>query len=276
MDKLLVSVSGGRTSAYMSMMIWDQMKYSVADIRFVFANTGKEHPDTLRFLHDFEVNTGIPVVWVEAVVNPEKGQGTRHKIVDFDTASRNGEPYRAVIEKYGVPNVRYCHCNREMKLQTITSFCRSIGWSSGDYHSAIGIRADENRRVSKDAVIQNIIYPLVDIWPTEKEDVIDYMAMFDWDLKIPEHLGNCTTCFKKSDKKLKMVHQEMPNEFDFNREMESAHSMIRGVKSVFFRGGRSTEQLIDTFEFIGDIDLPDAVLEGGCSESCEIYQMELI
>ena len=65
----------------------------------LFANTGCEHEKTLEFIHAFETNFNVPVVWLEAVVNPEKGVGTRHKVVDFQTAARNGEPYEAVIKK---------------------------------------------------------------------------------------------------------------------------------------------------------------------------------
>jgi len=88
---LAISFSGGRTSAVITKTIWDKRhdlieKGTFEDISIVFCNTGQEHEGTLKFVHDCEAKFGWPVVWLEAVVNPEHGKGIRHKIVDIGSA----------------------------------------------------------------------------------------------------------------------------------------------------------------------------------------------
>lgn len=283
MKRIVVSVSGGRTSMFMAIKLIE--KYSEThELLFIFANTGKEHPDTLRFLHDAEVNLNIPIVWVEAVVHYGERLACTHKVVNFETASRKGEPFEAIIRKYGIPNVSMCHCTREMKLNPITSYISSIGWDKGSFSTAIGIRDDEKRRVSKHCLTNNIIYPLVDDFPVDKRDVLAYMKQFSWDLRIPEHLGNCTTCYKKSIKKLSMVYKEMPEEFDFNRNMENKYGKIGAAfekysnlpDQVFFRQNMSTDTLIEVMNDIYGRQLNMFEMEGSCSESCEMYPTEII
>jgi len=53
------------------------------------------------------------------------------------------------------------------------SYMKSIGLKKKDYKTAIGIRADEFRRVNKKAAKQNIIYPLIET-PTTKLDVLNW------------------------------------------------------------------------------------------------------
>ena len=212
-----VSVSGGRTSAYMAKLLLDR-RHDVADwlgvpepdlkYVFIFANTGMEHGDTLRFLRDIDRAFGLGLVWVEAVVNPVKGQGTKHRVVTFDSAFRRDEwrhpdhPFHATIRKYGVPNTTWNPCTREMKLRAMTSYMRSIGCKPGDFHTAIGIRDDERRRVSssKEADIYRIVYPLVELEPTDKDDILEWASELPFDLAIPEYMGNCVTCSRKASR----------------------------------------------------------------------------
>lgn len=52
MKPLLISFSGGRTSAYMTKLIMDKQIKLLNDFKpfVVFANTGCEHPKTLEFV----------------------------------------------------------------------------------------------------------------------------------------------------------------------------------------------------------------------------------
>ena len=281
--KLIVAVSGGRTSMYMAIKLREQCSH-VYDMVFIFANTGVEHEDTLRFLNDAERELGLPLVWVETVVHQEKGKGSTHRVVNYETASRLGEPYEAVIAKYGIPNIAWLVCTRELKLRPIDSYQRFLGWPKQDCERAIGIRIDENRRVSKSATADKIIYPLIDMFPSDKEDVLDYMAQFYWDLRIPEWLGNCVFCYKKSASKLKKAHLDCPEHFEFPNRMEQLYGRSgtyqqthpNELPSTFFRGKLSTKNLIERFAIEGSTDSPLAHLEdGGCSESCEMYPTEV-
>lgn len=94
--KLLISFSGGRTSAFMMWWLlneWD--KRDEYEIVIVFANTGKETAETLVFVHKCSWMWNIPIVWVEAKHKDEngkplskKGWKVGHKVVDYFTASR--------------------------------------------------------------------------------------------------------------------------------------------------------------------------------------------
>jgi len=276
MDKqrLRVSFSGGRTSAFMSIWLKQNMS-DVFDMRFVFANTGWEHPDTLRFVNEVDKRYGLNVAWVEAVPRRELGKSSGHRVVTYETASRNGEPFEAVVAAYGLPNQTFGHCTRELKANTINDYFATIGWAGTA--TAIGIRADEMRRVSKRAEAARIVYPLVDMIPSTKDDVLAYFEDFEWDLKIPEHQGNCIGCFKKSDKKLLTLYRENPENFAFPIKLDQLYRNV-GPNNIpgprrMYRGHRSAPDLVAEFA-AADAEYRPPVHDGGCSESCELFEME--
>ena len=285
---IVVSFSGGRTSALMSVLLKRHFGDKVKLI-FLFANTGQEHEKTLRFVDDCDKAFGLDVVWLEAEVCPEKGKGTTHRLVNFDSASRAGRPFEDMCAKYGVSNQAYPHCTRELKLQPIKSYLRSLGYKKGDYRMAVGIRADEIDRMSASADDNDIIYPLISMWPTTKNMVIDWWSGSSYDLDIPEHLGNCVWCWKKSDRKLYTLAREHPEIFDFPNRMENKYGFAgrdgraSGHDSaVFFRGGRSAKDIIreanENPHIVFDPEMPPEQMDfigmdrpgSGCSEECGI------
>lgn len=290
-DKLLVSFSGGETSGYMLWWIlknW-QKKY---EIKVAFANTGQENEETLLFVEKCSELFNVNVVWVEAVVNPENKKGTTHKIVNFETASRNGEPFKAVIAKYGIPNPSFSHCNREMKLNALNSYMKSIGWKK--YYSAIGIRVDEFDRMNAKRKEKKLIYPLISDKPMSKGKINQWWNLQPFRLKLKGYQGNCKTCWKKSDAKLYTLINENKSQFDFFEEMEKKYENfvpesrlklmtergeVPSVPSRFFRKNRSVQDLVneaknfkrmitdDSQTLDNQIDLFDLLEE----ESCDIY-----
>lgn len=241
------------------------------DVRVIFANTGQENDETLDFVHDCDRYFGFGTIWLEAQTQ-ERGTATSYKVVDFKTANRDGSIFESVIEKYGIPNTSYPHCTRELKERPLHSYIKDIGWKRGDYETAIGIRTDETRRVKKTKDYQNIVYPLVDWYPSDKDDVNDFWEDQSFNLRLPEHKGNCKWCWKKSFKKHARLITETPEIYDFPKKMEKAYPHAGhndGIrKRVFFRGNRSTEDLFKLSEATGAVESP---LDDGCSESCEIY-----
>jgi len=287
--KLNISFSGGRTSAYMTKMLLDNYSDEY-DFVVTFANTGQEHEATLEFIRDCDERWGFNTVWIEAITHPDRG--TTHHIVDFKTAARNGRPFADVVMKYGISNKAWPHCTRELKLQPMVSYLKSIGWA--DCHKAIGIRADENRRVSKQAEINNIVYPLIDWMPTTKPQVIEWWQSQEFDLGreqfpphgLPERLGNCVWCWKKSMRKLIDNAHDDRQMFDFPDEMERdfGHCGANddGYKRKWFRGNRSTQDIlaiadigeqINLFDMLTEQDILDDVTNP-CGESCEVFPME--
>ena len=159
--KLLVcTFSGGRTSAFMGKFLNENDKYKDYEKVFIFANTGKEKEETLEFIDKCSKEWNLPIVWLESDVIQEKGKGTTYKIVDFETASRNGEPFIDMLNKYPMPNNFASNCTRELKQRPIDKFVKDLGFN--EVITAMGIRYDERHRKSLTAKEQNIIYPLCD------------------------------------------------------------------------------------------------------------------
>jgi 3'-phosphoadenosine 5'-phosphosulfate sulfotransferase (PAPS reductase)/FAD synthetase len=282
--RIVVSFSGGKTSGYMAKYVLDKCK-DTHEVLIIFANTGQEHENTLQFVHDCDTHFGFNTVWVESVAHPGERKASSHKVVSFETASRNGEPFEDMIKKYGLPNISYPHCTRELKLNPIYSYIDSLGWEKDSYKVAIGIRADESRRVSKTADTNNIFYPLIDWTSVDKQDVNSWWEDQTFTLNLQEHQGNCKWCYKKSDKKLYRLAQESPEIFDFPRRMEESYGHLGPRKDglapirVFFRRNRSTEQVLKEAALLYDERRPyshDPDADGGCSESCELYPTENI
>ena len=285
--RLSISFSGGRSSAVMLKRCLD--KYSAThEISVVFANTGCEHEATLKFVDDVDKNfAGGRVVWIEAVING-KGVGVSHRIVDFKTASRKGEPMRDAVAKHGVFCTTHPQCTSRLKTEAMQSYRESIGWFDGDYVTAIGIRADEADRMSSKAIENKLVYPLVsEGW--RKRDVNEFMKRYDFDLKLPSAAeGNCVWCWKKSLRKLMTVAKTNPDAFDLPGELERRYGTINNGDQeqpdprVFFRNRMSAQDIIkkayttkfqpyedDKFE---QQELFNDLLDvgQGCGDSCEI------
>lgn len=291
-ERLLVSFSGGETSAYMAKWLIDN-KADEYEMAFVFANTGEENEETLNFANRCDKDWGLNLVWVEADVHMEKGVGTKHKIVDYETASRNGEPFEEIIKKFGIPNQRFPHCNREMKLRPIHSYIKNeLGWKKG-YKTAIGIRYDEIDRMVADRSTYNIIYPLIENVRMTKQKINHWWNKQPFRLQLKGYQGNCKTCWKKSFRNLYAIAKENPEHFDFFKRMERDYScftaldrheqvdehgniipfhFFRGDKSVadIFEGAKSFDGRVrDTHNQLNyQIDLFDMIDE---MESCDIF-----
>lgn len=282
MKKLLVSFSGGQTSGYMAKIIKDAYESQYDKVVYVFGNTGQEDERCLKFVDRCDREFGLNVVWVEAVVHQGERKGTTHRVVTFETASRNGEPYEAHIQKYGIPNMKFPHCTRELKRNPIRSYADSLGWE--DYDTAIGIRTDERRRVSHGATADKIVYPLLDWFPSDKQDVNTFWEDQGFSLGMQEHEGNCRWCWKKSDSKLLRLLTEQPGAFDFPARMEAEYPRVGAEfgkdptarNRTFFRGNRSVVDLRRLHAEVGSrvIAAPNGDGDAGCGESCELYPTE--
>jgi hypothetical protein len=263
-ETIIVSFSGGRTSAYMSWWLKTYMSW-LYDFKFVYANTGQEHPKTLEFVNNVDKYLELNLVWVEAVIHHEERKGTTHKVVNYETADRDGIVFEDMIKKYGLPNQNFIHCTRELKLRPIHHWMKVNGYK--DCRQALGIRYDEYRRVKNDKAY---IFPLATICRATKEDVLDFWSKQPFDLDLPEHLGNCTWCYKKSDKKLQMVRNSNPKFFDFPLAMEEKYSLVKcaskpdGIEPrKIFRHNRTA------YDVLNDLNLPDnATLLDECAEEC--------
>jgi len=209
-----ISFSGGRTSAYMLWRVLQSNGGKLPDETVVcFQNTGKEREETLEFVRDCSQNWDVPITWLEFADSE-----TQFKVVDFESASRNGEPFEALIRKRKyLPNPMVRYCTVELKVRTGHRYLKSIGWTEWD--SMLGIRADEERRLAK---IGNQDYgkheekvaPLGKAGIT-KGDIGQFWREQSFDLMLPNvngetPWGNCDLCFLKSGAKVASLIAQEP------------------------------------------------------------------
>lgn len=240
-----ISFSGGRTSAYMLWRVLQSNGGLPSDAVVCFANTGKEDEATLRFVRDCSERWSVPINWLE-FRNTEAG----FALVDFETASRNGEPFEAIIKKRNfLPNPVARFCTVELKIQPELRFLKSLGWQEWD--NMVGIRADEPRRVAK--IRSNPtggksgpdrIMPLAAAGVT-KEDVGEFWRQSSFDLGLPNHNGvtyhgNCDLCFLKGASQILSLIAENPKRAVWWAAQENSISNSHIQNGGLFRSDRAS------------------------------------
>ena len=214
MNKILISFSGGRTSAFMAKLIQEHPIYKDYQKLFVYANTGKEAEATLEFIDKCDKEFNLNLIWVEADVVHEKQKGTQYNITNFKDAKRKGEPFTEVVKKYGLPSKLYRHCTRELKEIPISKYARDI--LGKDYITAIGIRADEKHRLGNDP---KKVYPLAELG-IDEQIVRNFWDRQPFDLELKDYQGNCDLCFLKSVRKKLTIIKENPKVADWWLDLE--------------------------------------------------------
>ena len=231
-----ISFSGGRTSAY---MLWRVLQSGGGQLPcqtiVCFANTGKEDEATLRFVQDCSDHWNVPITWLEW-----RDTETKFEIVSFETASRNGEPFEALIRKRNyLPNPVTRFCTIDLKIRPIGRYLLSLGMAEtkteAENMSMIGMRADEQRRAAKIADKSRI--PLVTAGIT-KEDVGDFWSNQPFDLGLPNMNGvtmhgNCDLCFLKGGAQVLSLISEKPERAVWWAKMEALALASKPSGAVF-------------------------------------------
>lgn len=289
--KILISFSGGETSAFMMQYILNN--YENHEIEIVFANTGEENEATMEFIENCSKYFIAKVTWLEY-------ERLSFKKVDFQTAYRSHDkkeiankwqnhPFRKYISEFGIPNKQSMTCTRELKERIINRYLSSLGWKPSTHTKAIGIRADEIDRVGEHW------YPLVKMGIV-KQMVNKFFSDIPFRLGLKGYEGNCKTCWKKSFRKLVTIARHNPSWFAFMAQMEIEYGeFVRETRKhkikppiTFFRGNKT---VADIFEMAKDKSIIDAIddsidtdyqismwhdgteldMSNGCSESCEVF-----
>jgi len=181
----VINFSGGKTSALMTIL-----NYRQGDL-VIFADTGREHEKTYKFIHDFEAFENIPIIRVMY----EGG-------------------FRGMLEKGGfktMPNRVKRICTLELKIKTAKRWLRK-NYGKQNYEWLVGFRSDEERRVKKYNSFVNYIYPKFPLYDQgiDKAMVDDYWSKKPYTLEIPPILGNCTLCFLKGKNAIINIMRSYP------------------------------------------------------------------
>ncbi|YCI30852.1 phosphoadenosine phosphosulfate reductase family protein [Erwinia sp. PK3-005] len=275
----VVSFSGGRTSAYLVHL----MRQRNPNAKFIFMDTGCEHPMTYRFIREVVKFWEIDLTILQVAINPELGQPNSYTIwepKDIQTRMPVLKPFIDMVKKYGTPYVGGAFCTDRLKLVPFTKYCDDH-FGKGNYTTWIGIRADEPRRLKQKAGLRY----LAELSDFDKGDILAWWKQQPFNLLIPEHLGNCIFCIKKSTQKVGLACRDEPglqrlfNEVVTGRHVREGHRTT--AKEIMYRGHLSLHGIAKMYAENDYQRLYEAMVRakrfdtGSCSESCEIYSSQL-
>lgn len=259
---LMVTVSGGRSSAMMARHIQTSEKYKDFEKIYVFANTGQERVETIDFLKNIVKYWKMDLHIVEAVGSDVMGVGIDYKLVDFDTLSMNSEPFDAVIRHKnkgifeGLPSQESPYCSENLKTIPCKKFCDEI-FGVNNYLRAIGFRKEDmpKRITFAEAKIDKTrIFPLLtDFYvPIDNLELNRWWDKQDFKLEIHGKFGNCELCWKKSKKNL------IDNIRYGARTIEWWQDMEEKYNSTAYRGRLSINDLVKLAEqpFTPELEFP--------------------
>jgi 3'-phosphoadenosine 5'-phosphosulfate sulfotransferase (PAPS reductase)/FAD synthetase len=247
-----ISFSGGRTSAYMLHQIAEANGGIPERCKVVFANTGREMPQTLDFVQEVSDRWSIPVDWVEY-----SDTAPRFVLVSHNSASRDGEPFESLVKRRKfLPNQKMRFCTGDLKLKPSARYLVSLGWRQ--WVAALGIRADEAQRVKREPQQERWQrwYPLADAG-VSKRDVMAFWLRQPFDLRLANvngktPLGNCDGCFLKSESILSMLARDYPNRHAWWERIETETTEATTAAAARFNDKYTRKRLREFVERQGD------------------------
>lgn len=209
------------------------------ETQFIFQNTGAEREETYEFLKRCDEALGLDLIWLE--YTDEK---PFFKIVSYETASRNNEPFDKLIAKRHnyLPNQVERFCTSEMKVLTARRYIRSFGLK--EWTSYVGFRYDEPHRKREDArrtktITEHMRYPLFEDKTTIRDVQRFWKSdnMRTLDLRLPMLPngktigGNCVGCFLKSEYEHMMLCKHEPERVKWlmDKEAKCGGTFKKGV-----------------------------------------------
>lgn len=220
----MISFSGGRTSAFMLHEILRVNGGLPRDVHVLFANTGKEREETLRFVHECSQRWNVRVRWVEW-----RGGREGFAEVGYNSAARCGEPFEKLIaSKQRLPNSHERWCTQFLKVLPMFAFMRAeLGLEPGQYTEIIGLRDDEGLRILNGMERaqtdgRSVRYPLarakvrkagvLSFWLglNASPKVLTHPLPQGFDLGLDPWEGNCDFCFQKGKAIRKRIIRDDP------------------------------------------------------------------
>ncbi len=227
-EQTAISFSGGRTSGYMLYKILEANGGQIPDCaKVVFANTGKELPETLDFIQACSDHWGVEIVWVELesyqhieVEGKRNRSEKTYKVVDYASAARNGEPFDALLKGLpAIPNAVARSCTAALKIRAQSWYVKDVCGFDSPWTQLIGIRADEQRRAVKLHGKRDEGHEAyLPLWldGVTKNEVGKFWSNNNFDLQLPNNngttdWGNCDLCFLKARTKRLSIIRERPD-----------------------------------------------------------------
>ncbi|MNX96981.1 Phosphoadenosine phosphosulfate reductase family protein [compost metagenome] len=249
---LMVTVSGGRSSAMMARHIQTNEKYANYEKVFVFCNTGMERPETIEFLKNIEKYWKMPLVKIEGVYSNDLGTGVKYKIVDWENMNMTAKPFSQMIEHKnkgifeGLPSKDAPYCSENLKTLPAKKLCDDI-FGVNKYKIAIGFRKEDMpKRISWAEIKEQKqkIFPLLtDFYtPISQIDLNKWWKKQPFKLEIHGKYGNCELCWKKSEDTL------IENILYGTRFINWFEKEEQKYNSVSFRGHKSIADLVKLSE----------------------------
>lgn len=248
MKILLITISGGRSSAMMARHIQTHEKYRYHTKVYVFCNTGMERPETIDFLKNIEKHWGIDLVKIEGVYSQEMGVGVGYKVVDWDTLDMKAQRFaEAIAHKNkgvfsGLPQKDAPYCSEMLKTLPAKKFAKDI-FIGNQYQTAVGFRKEDMpKRISWAEIREDEkrIFPLITDFenPISQMDLNKFWNEQPFKLEIHNKYGNCELCWKKSDVNLIENIRYGTRFIDWYKTMEQKYG------NTSFRGNKSINDLV--------------------------------
>jgi hypothetical protein len=245
---IMITVSGGRSSAMMARHIQTHEKYVKYEKVFVFCNTGMERPETIEFLKNIEKHWNMPIVKIQGVYSNDLGTGVKYKIVDWENLDMKAKTFSKMIEHKnkgifkGLPNQNAPYCSENLKTLPAKKLCDDI-FGVNNYKIAIGFRKEDMPKRITFAEIkeqkQKIFPLLTDFYtPISQLDLNKWWKKQLFRLGIHGKLGNCEICYKKSEETLIENIIYGTRFIDWQEEQENKY------ESTSFRGHKSIKDLV--------------------------------
>lgn len=245
---IMVTVSGGRSSAMAARHIQTNEKYKDYNKLYVFANTGQERTQTIDFLKNIVKYWKIDLNIVEGVYSDEMGVGVHYKLVDFETMSMNSEPFEgAVMHKNkgvfdGLPHKDAPFCSETMKTIPCKKFADEI-FGVNNYIKSIGYRLEDMpKRISWAEIKEDKtrIFPLLTDFerPYGQRELNEWWVKQLFQLGIHGKFGNCELCWKKSTPNLVDNIRFGVRSVEWWRNMEAKYG------NTSFRNNKSIDDLV--------------------------------
>jgi len=229
--KTYVAVSGGADSTATALLLWER------DVEFelCFADTGAELPEVYWLLPRLAKTVGKP----------------------FHVVSGGGFFQKLVSRGFLLPGPRVRYCTGELKQQPQDRFYRAMGIDE----IAVGIRADEPRRLRGDRAGLHYTYPLADTGMDKiavkalcaKHDMLN--PLYEWRNSV-----SCFCCFFQPLRDWRGLWRHHPTLFTVAEEWERQSLVVSGF------GWRSDKWTLEKIRLReqcqGKLDLwPDVVEE---------------